>query len=174
MISDEAGAFRQSRTILSCSRRIFNCSVFLQAWFYFGLLHSVLGVQDRVAEFVRTDEHGNGWIDSHRLPHYCNIYQADRISEDLEELQKRIDRDNEDVIRITHLARSFPHEVSKPNVGLPISIQLLLDCLCFLQEQSRHWRSITPAYAWAFSAGVGAFLIDATLRERGWCHSLIE
>jgi hypothetical protein len=41
---------------------------FLQTWLFFGLMCEILGVKLGTAYFVRTDEYGNKWITTEKLP----------------------------------------------------------------------------------------------------------
>ena len=48
---------------------------FLQTWFYFGMLHQVLGLKIETADFVRTECTGGAYITTARLPKYLHIWR---------------------------------------------------------------------------------------------------
>src|SRR5271156_4282087 len=50
-------------------------AAFLQTWLFFGLMHEILNVEIRTADFVRIDGSGERWLTTKKLPGYLQIFR---------------------------------------------------------------------------------------------------
>ncbi len=57
------------------TKAIDRARTFLQTWFYFGLLHEVLGLDIRTADFVRVDSAGIAYITTAKLRSYLQMWR---------------------------------------------------------------------------------------------------
>jgi hypothetical protein len=50
-------------------------AAFLQTWLYFGLMHEILNVKVRTADFIRIGYSGERWLTTEKLPGYLQVFR---------------------------------------------------------------------------------------------------
>jgi hypothetical protein len=103
-----------------------NVAGFLQTWLYFGLMHEVLNVEIRTANFIRIDGSGEKWLTTEKLPGYLQVFrqqiEQDKCAPNSAEIsQRRNDQIHECFLLSRATWQSFATWGDRHSVPNPIS-----------------------------------------------------
>lgn len=167
-------------------------AAFLQTWLYFGLMHAILGVKLKTADFVRTDESGKKWLTTEKLPKFLHVIghfakKEKTMPEYTEEYVQTRNSRLFNAFRLSHDVweafskledrYSIPNPMS-PEVAFGIQVLAITlhvgateicggppgqpSCMDVPWEKGRHWRLTRSRF------------MDERMIAHGWCPTVVK
>ncbi|KFY15368.1 hypothetical protein V491_05708 [Pseudogymnoascus sp. VKM F-3775] len=165
---------------------------FFQTWLYFGMMHEILGAVVKTADFVRTDEYGNKWLTTNKLPGVLHKVRllVDREKTLPEYSHEYVERRNNCIAKCLRLALDIwegfsalkeRHSVPNPmSPEISIAIQILGITLqagateiCGGAPGEDSYRDVPWEHVRHFRLTHNAF-IEERMVSQGWCPAMIE
>jgi hypothetical protein len=163
-----------------------NAAIFLQTWLFFGLMHEILAVEIRTADFIRIDVSGKKWLTTKKLPDYLQAFRRQvehdkDVPNSAEITQRRNDRIHECFCLSCAVWQGFEKleaTYSVPNPILPevglgiqvlaITLQVAASEICGVVYRQTPWEKVQ---SWKF---VRNTFLQIRMVDQGWCPSVVE
>ncbi|CZR59572.1 uncharacterized protein PAC_09466 [Phialocephala subalpina] len=162
---------------------------FLQVWLYFGFIHEFLGVKVNLEEFVRTDDGGQRWVTTEKLPGILHTIHQDIVAERShpDYTDKYVQKRNQGLADCLNLEYRVWEELSRlaanplpPEIALSIqvlAITLQVGATQLLMSNAAGQLAYRNQAPWErglhFRLTRNSFLTDRMINQ-GWCPIVIE